>query len=74
MIKKQPVKSFGGGKMSKKMTFEQNRKALLIQMTSKTKAKTEERIIQFRNQDVPEFLKSLDEFEEKSRKSSIIVK
>ena len=56
------------------MTFEQSRRDLLAQMTSKAKGKTEEKIIQFRNNDVPKFLEALNEFEKKSRKSRIIVK
>ncbi len=56
------------------MTFEQSRKALLIQMTSNTKGKAIEKIIHFTNDDVPKFLIDLDNFEKQSRKSRIVIK
>jgi hypothetical protein len=56
------------------MSFKQSRKALLDKMTSKAKGKTEEKVIHFRNKDVPNFLHALDVFEKKSRKSVLIVK
>ena len=56
------------------MTFKQSRKALLTQMTSKAKGKAIEKIIHFRNDDVPKFLRDLDKFEKQSRKSHLIVK
>lgn len=57
-----------------KMSFGQSRKALLTQMTSKAKGKTQEKVIHFLNDDVPIFLKNLDNFEKKSRETRIIVK
>lgn len=56
------------------MSFEQSRKAILTQMTSNAKGKAQEKIIRFRNDDVPTFLKNLDDFEKQSRKNSITVK
>ena len=56
------------------MSFEQSRKAILTQMTSNAKGKAQEKIIPFRNNDVPTFLKNLDDFEKQSRKNSITVK
>ena len=56
------------------MSFKQSRKALLDKMTSKAKGKTEEKVIHFRNKDVPNFLHDLDVFEKKLRKSVLIVK
>lgn len=56
------------------MSFKESRKALLSQMTAKSKGKTQQKVIHFRNNDVPKFLKSLDIFEKQSRKSCLIVK
>ncbi len=56
------------------MTFEHSRKALLTQMTSNAKGKAIEKIIHFTNDDVPKFLRDLDQFEKQSRKSRLIVK
>jgi hypothetical protein len=56
------------------MTFEQSRKNLLAQMSLKAKGKTEDKIIHFRNDDVPKFLEALNEFEKKSKNNRIIVK
>jgi hypothetical protein len=38
-----------------------------------TNGETEDRVIQFRNNDVPKFLKALNEFEKKSRNSRLII-
>ncbi len=56
------------------MTFEQSRKELLTQMISKSKGKVQEKVIHFRNDDVPKFLRDLDKFEKQSRKSRIVIK
>ncbi len=57
-----------------KMSFDESRKALLTQMSSKAKGKAQEKVIHFINDDVPKFLKDLDDFEKQSRKSRLIVK
>ncbi len=56
------------------MSFEKSRKAILTQMTSDAKGKTQKKTIRFSNDDVPTFLKDLDGFEKQSRKNSITVK
>ncbi|MBS1258133.1 MAG: hypothetical protein MAG551_01186 [Candidatus Scalindua arabica] len=56
------------------MTFEQSRKELLKQMISKSKGKVQEKVIHFRNDDVPKFLQNLDKFEKQPRKSRIVIK
>jgi hypothetical protein len=56
------------------MTFNQMRKALLREMTLKAKGEVYERICPFLNDDVPKFLKELDESEEKARKTRLIIK
>lgn len=61
-------------KFKVKMSFEQSRKAILTQMTSNARGKTQERTIPFLNDDVPNFLRNLDSFEKQSRKNSITVK
>lgn len=61
-------------KIKVKMSFEESRKAILAQMTSNAKGQTQEKTIHFRNNDVPEFLRNLDDFEKQSRKNSITVK
>lgn len=43
-------------------------------MISKSKGKAIEKVIHFRNDDVPKFLRDLDKFEKQSRKSRFIVK
>ncbi|MBT6052851.1 MAG: hypothetical protein HOG49_39120 [Candidatus Scalindua sp.] len=62
--------------MKKKVTmsFEQSRKAILTQMTSNAKGKAQKKVIHFRNDDVPTFLKNLNDFEKQSRKNRINVK
>jgi len=43
-------------------------------MTAKADGDAEQRVVTFQNDDVPEFLKSLEEFEVQSRKTSIRIK
>ena len=57
----------------KSVTFEDNRKDLLAQMSSKAKGKIKELIMPFSNDDVPTFLRKLDTFEKKSRKTKIVI-
>jgi hypothetical protein len=57
----------------KEKSFEENRQSLLVQMTAEAGCKCKEKTIPFRNDDVPKFLARLDEYEELSRKSQIII-
>jgi len=54
------------------MSFEKTKKNLLKRMTSKKSGKTV--IVEFKNDDVPTFLRNLDEFEKVSKKCRIMVK
>ena len=56
------------------MSFKESRKVILDQMTSKAKGKVQDKVIRFGNEDVPQFLRNLDDFESKSRKTSVVVK
>ena len=56
------------------MSFKESRKVILDQMTSKAKGKVHDKVIRFGNEDVPQFLRNLDDFESKSRKTSVVVK
>ena len=51
-----------------KKTFEATRKDLLDAMSSRHHANVEERVLPFTNDDVPQFLRRLDDFEAASRK------
>jgi hypothetical protein len=57
-----------------KKTFEQNRQELLVRMTAEADGGAEQMVVPFQNDDVPHFLKSLEEFEAQSRKTSIRIK
>ena len=57
-----------------KKTFEQNRQELLVRMTAKADGNAEQMVVPFQNDDVPQFLKSLEAFEAHSRKTSIRIK
>jgi len=56
------------------MSFEKIRKHLLKRMTSKSRDKKVGKVLSFPNEDVPTFLRNLDEFEEKSKKTSAMVR
>jgi hypothetical protein len=56
------------------MSFAKIRKHLLKQMTSKSADKKTGKVLRFPNEDVPTFLRNLDEFEEKSKKSSAMIR
>lgn len=63
--------------MSKPKTtksLENSRKELLVQMTSRAKGGMQEKVIRFPNDDVPNFLRNLEDFEEKSRNTCINIK
>jgi hypothetical protein len=54
-------------------TFEQRRKALLARMSARSKKQPIKKVIPFRNDDVPNYLRELDKFEEKSRQANLVV-
>lgn len=57
------------------LSFEQRRKELLVRMSAQAgKQKVIKKVIPFRNDDVPNFLRELDEFEEKSRQVDLVVR
>lgn len=56
------------------MTFEERRKELLRRVIESSEGKVYSRPAIFLNNDVPEFLKELDEFERKSRETVLVVK
>jgi len=56
------------------MSFEKIRKHLLKQMTSKSGKKKVGKVLHFPNEDVPTFLRNLNKFEEKSKKTSAMVR
>lgn len=54
-------------------TFEQSRKALLARMSARSRQPEIKKVIRFRNDDVPRYLRKLDEFERLSRKANLVV-
>jgi len=54
------------------MSFEKTKKNLIKRMTSKKSGKTV--VVEFKNNDVPTFLRNLDEFEKTSKKCRVMVK
>lgn len=52
---------------------EQNRKALLRRMSAHSRGRIIRRLVPFRNDDVPRYLRKLDEFERQSRKANLVV-
>jgi len=54
------------------MSFENTKKKLIRRMISKKSGKTV--IVEFKNDDVPTFLRNLDEFERISKKCRVMVK
>ena len=55
------------------MSFEQGRKELLVKMSSRSRKPTIKKVIPFRNDDVPNYLRELDKFEERSRQANLVV-
>jgi hypothetical protein len=55
------------------MSFEQGRKELLVRMSSRSRKQPIKKVIPFRNDDVPNYLRELDKFEEKSRQVDLAV-
>ena len=54
-------------------TFEQSRKALLAQMSAHSRQPAIKKVIPFRNDDVPRYLRELDKFERHSRLANLVV-
>jgi len=57
-----------------KYSIEASRQTLLADLKKKCKGTTVTKTIKFTNNDVPKYLEFLSEFEEKSRKISLMVK
>jgi hypothetical protein len=56
------------------MSFERRRRELLVKMSAKAgRRRIIKKVIPFRNDDVPKYLRELDKFEEKSRKACLMV-
>lgn len=55
------------------MSFEQGRKKLLVEMSARSRKQPIKKVIPFRNDDVPNYLRELDKFEEKSRQANHVV-
>jgi hypothetical protein len=56
------------------MSFEQSRKALLTRMTEKSTRQVVQHEIGFNNEDVPQFLETLEKFQKESKKHHFVVK
>jgi hypothetical protein len=61
-------------KDKKVVSFETSRKALRVGLVAQAKGKETEKIIPFANNDVPDFLRKLNEFEGRSRHTCLMVK
>ncbi len=55
------------------MSFEQGRQELLVKMSARSRKQPIKKVIPFRNDDVPNYLRELDKFEEKSRQANLVV-
>jgi hypothetical protein len=55
------------------MSFEQGRKKLLVEMSARSRKQPIKKVIPFRNDDVTNYLRELDKFEEKSRHANLVV-
>ena len=60
-------------KNNRQISIEASRRALLADLKKKCKGKTIKKSVPFTNDDVPKYLKWLDNFEEESRKAAIQV-
>jgi len=56
------------------MSFKQGRKALLVKMSAKSDKPAIKKVIPFRNDDVPNYLRELDRFETESKNACLIVR
>jgi len=55
-------------------TFEESRKALLARMSARSRKPVIKKVIPFRNDDVPRYLRELDQFERQSRNANSVVR
>ena len=55
------------------MSSEDERKELLARMSARSRKRAIKKVIPFRNNDVPNYLRELDKFEEKSRQANLVV-
>jgi hypothetical protein len=55
------------------MSFEQGRKELLVKMSAKAGQQAIKKVIPFRSNDVPNYLRQLSKFEQASRKVNLLV-
>jgi len=55
------------------MSSEDERKELLVRMSARSRKRAIKKVIPFRNNDVPNYLRELDKFEEKSRQANLVV-
>ena len=55
------------------VSFEQSRKALLTRMAARSRKPVIRKVIPFLNDDVPKYLRMLDEFEQQSRRANLVV-
>ena len=53
--------------------FEQQQKALLAAMSAHARGQVIKKVIPFRNDDVPRYLRELNEFERQSRNANLVV-
>lgn len=54
-------------------TFEESRMALLARMSARSRKPLIKKVIPFRNDDVPRYLRELDKFERQSRSANRVV-
>ena len=55
------------------MSFERGRKGLVVGMSSRSRKLPVKKVIPFPNDDVPNYLRELDKFEERSRQTNLVV-
>jgi hypothetical protein len=55
------------------ISFKQGRKALLLKMSARAGRRIIKKVIRFRNDDVPKYLRDLDKFETASRNATLVV-
>ena len=58
---------------AKNKTFEQQQKALVAAMSAHARGQVIKKVIPFRNDDVPRYLRKLNEFERQSRNANRVV-
>ena len=55
------------------MSFKQGQRELLVKMSAKAGKHAIKKVIPFRNNDVPNYLRELNKFEEASRQACLVV-